>query len=186
MVGSWQIWVRRLLFPAACSQLFSYPTGLLLGSLKSSVLIVHLHFTEMEEKPMRWGRGKSELSTAASYPSSALVAVLLRLSVIIIIRSWESLCQWSKLFQVSIGCNIWPWNLTLHLCQIKPVKSMLTTFNWKIIGFAVFLFYLFVSLSMWSGMPQVNQRYVEQSAVARKIAWLWSLVSTVLLLWSEP
>lgn len=189
-VRSWQIWVSRLLFPAACSHLFSYQTGLLRSSLKSSVLIVCLHFTGPEEKPMRWGRGKSEqLSTAASYPSSATgrVAVPLRLSVIIILRSWENLHQWLKLFfQVSIRCNIWPWDLKLNLCQIiKPVKSMLTTFHWKIIVFAVFLFYLFVSLSMWSGMPQVNQRYVEQSAVARKIAWLSSLVSTVLLFWSE-
>lgn len=144
---------------------------------------------------MRWGRGKSKwLSTAASYLSFVTggVAVPSRLPVIIILQSWESLHQWLKVvvfcffFRWVLGVIFGPGILELCLRQvIKPVKSMLTTCNSKIISFAVFLFYLFVSLSIWSGMPQVNQRYVEQSAVARKIAWLWSLVSTVLLLRSE-
>lgn len=83
---------------------------------------------------MRWGGGKSkQLSSDASYPNSVTgrVAVPLRLSLIITLRSWESLHWWLKpFFHVSLRYDIWSWGLKLYLCQIiKPIKSILTTFN---------------------------------------------------------
>lgn len=82
---------------------------------------------------MSWGGGKSkQLSSATSYPNSDRESGC---ALGIIINNYFKILGKFALvtktfFQVSLRYDISPWDLKLYLCQIiKPVKSMLTTFN---------------------------------------------------------